>query len=173
MLDAGTRKHKRLALLNTLTDNQMRAIVASLGLNPEEIKVALHVLKNMRKVLSRSRTKDKVRAKVTKSRQLVAKTMLLDSVHSPEPASQGNASSNKNSYTKHYGISQRAICRQLDMPQTTIRKEMDDATKKRGAMKEGKKDAYVIMKHNKVKQNLKNDEIDELRAWMVSNRMTR
>ena len=68
VLNAGLHKHQRLALLNALTDRRLRGIVSSLGINPEETKVATHILKNMRSVLMRARMKSNRHAKVTKAR---------------------------------------------------------------------------------------------------------
>ena len=52
ILKAGTRDHQRLTLRNALTDRRIRDLVVSLGLNMEEMKVAIHIMKNVRKVYS-------------------------------------------------------------------------------------------------------------------------
>ena len=105
MLNAGLHKHQRLALLNALTDRRLRGIVSSLGINPEETKVATHILKNMRSVLMRARMKSNRHAKVTKARRLVAKTLLLATVQSPESMTKDNAAVTKRKFTDTFGIS--------------------------------------------------------------------
>ena len=59
------------------------------------------------------------------------------------------------------------------MPLATMQHEMKTATDTRDAMKKKKKDAYVIMKPDKIRRALTDSEIEELRAWMLSNRLTR
>ena len=84
ILDAGTRDHQRLALRNATTDRRIKDLVASLGLNMEEIKVAIHLVKNTRKVLMRSRMKSSHRGNVSKAKQLIGQTVMLAAVQSPD-----------------------------------------------------------------------------------------
>ena len=110
----------------------------------------------------RARMKSNRHAKVTKARQLVAKTLLLATVQSPESMTKDNAAVTKRKFTDSFGISQRAICRQLDMPLATMQHEMKTTTDTRDAMKKKKKDAYVIMKPDKIQRALTDSEIEEL-----------
>ena len=79
VLKAGHPKHQRLALLNALTDKRLRDLVSSLGIDTEETRIGIDVLRNMRKVLNRARMKSH-RGRVSKDRRQIAKSLLLTTV---------------------------------------------------------------------------------------------